>query len=441
MAPVATLVVYFNFNAECQTSALCRFKEFAHVIKSGFDITVTNYYPLTFPMWGYGFLMAITNNHIALVLIQMFLAFFSVFLLISTMEHYKVLTKNYILLLKFLLLITIPWYSFHSIRWPYSIASSLLVVSLALLYRATQEKKSWFFFIFSGIAFGVLLNFRSDYILMPLGLASIIWYFKPTVSIFKKTTLWLLCIYSSLIPWAFFAHKVCGHYLLTSTNGGHLCLAGLGKKPNNKWGIERFETDGCPVIHSFVDNVYGKDACTWDYKADQILKKKFIELVYNDPYEYLKKCLLCCYFIAHDGVYKGEFFSKKETLTITEQHKAGKKSKLSTDSTDTPHKSTLFAIKKIINLRSLASYGMYYFFFLLIVLLPVSLSIALFNKNLFFIILFTAVAYQFGMNIFACHHHLYTSNVIFLLLISITYFLSVGKMVFTKIYSKLFLKF
>src|SRR3989338_7726112 len=115
MLPVATLILYYNFYAQSMSGLLVSYQAFADVIRAGFDTSATSYYPLTFPLWGYGFLMALTkSNHLALLLIQLALAFFSVWYFIRTLEKYELLPTVYVRLFKFFILISIPWYAFHT---------------------------------------------------------------------------------------------------------------------------------------------------------------------------------------------------------------------------------------------------------------------------------------------------------------------------------------
>lgn len=411
----ATLVLYFNYYAQAMSGLLPSYQAFANVIRAGFDTSITDYYPLTFPLWGYGFLMAISNNYLFLKIVQLTLALSSVWYAIAVIEKNKLLKPAFISLLKALLVICIPWYAFHTVLWPYSIASSLLIFSITMLYQASQQS-SYFYWIISGLLFGILLNFRSDYILMPLGLSAIMLWHSWSYTTIKKVILWISCIYLCLIPWALFTHKVCGHYLITSTNGGHHLLSGLGGNPHNKWGIAHINSDNCPVIHHFVKQIYGENAITWDYKGDKLLKKTFFNLIKKDPYEYIKKCFFNFKSLLKDGVYNGEFFMKN-----------------SMERDDNFDKNSLFFIKnglhnptliktfiaiKLQNISYWIASAVTSFSILSIFL---CLFIAFITNNLFSLLINSIIIYQISMNTLCHHYSGYTSNVFLFFILNILY--------------------
>lgn len=431
MSCMSLVILYFNFYAQSMGRLLPSYRAFAKIIRAGIDPSVTNYYPLTFPMWGYGFLMAITENHFILLLLQLLLALFSVWSLIRTLELYVLLPSAYMSLLKVLFIVNVPWYAFHTVKWPYSISSSLFLISIILLYRAREEKNCLYYIILSGMTFGLLLNFRSDYILMPVGLGALLVYFQPSFLTLKKIFLWMVCIYIFLLPWALFTKRVCDHYLVSSTNGGHHALSGLGNFSNNKWGISPSNGDNCPVIHKFVDEVYGNNACTWDYKGDQVLKKKYFELIMADPWEYVIKCCVAATKVFSEGVYNGEFFRTSE---------GGRKESFDLG--------TLSLIKRALHERILildfvgiklqnfsywvASYVTLVFY----VLFPVILFLALSSKDIFFILISASIVYQLALNIFMHHYSAYLSNVFLLMIVLLVYLLSKMQIKKYSIYEK-----
>lgn len=419
MSLIAPIILYFNYDVQLRKGSLIDYANFAKVIKNGFDTSIPTREPLTFPTWGYGWVLLLTENHIALVAIQFALAFFCVWYFIRTIERDEILPVVYIRLFKVILLVSIPWYAFHSVRWPYSISSSLCVLSISALYRGIQNKENGSLFL-SALSFGLLLNFRSDYILMPIGLAVIVLWSQLSLKRIKKIFLWFLCLYSFLIPWAFFTKKVCGHYLTSSTNGGHLCLAGLGNLPNNKWGIALTNTDGCPVIHKFVDDVYGKNTCTWDYKGDKILKNKFLELIKNNPWEYIKKCIYVFSLVITEGVYNGDF--------IERSHKDSIKFNIANIAQQNSLKKYIRYLAVVLQhfSRGLASHITLSSY----LLLPISLFFAFLTNNLFFLLMISAIGYQTMINTMCYHATCYTSNVFFFLILNIIYFVYIY---FTKI--------
>jgi hypothetical protein len=410
MIPMAMLILYYNFNAKTMLGILPSYQAFAQVIRAGFDTSVTSYYPLTFPMWGYGFLMAITQNHLALLLMQLTLAFVSIWYFINTLEKYNLLPNAYIRFFKFLLLISVPWYAFHTVRWPYSIASSLLIVSLSLLYRSTQEQKWLPYILFSALAFGLLLNFRSDYILMPIGLAAIFLYFQLTFNSLKKMFLWMALMYSCLAPWALFTKEICGHYLISSTNSGHFLISSLGEYPSNKWGLTC--KDNCPVTHKLITNAFGKNAITWDYKGSSLLKEKFWEYIKDSPNEYFKKMHYSFIHMMKLGLYQGQFFLKNLSNNLFKDNNKTIFKKMF--SANPPQAMDIIAIF----LQRFSYFFGKYLLIANILILPFAGLLALYLHNLFFTFIVAITVYQVTLIVLGHNLSGYTSNIfIFLLLI------------------------
>jgi hypothetical protein len=90
MIPIAGLVSYYNYYAKGMSILLNSYASFAKVIQANFDTSADTHYPLTFPMWGYGFLMAITTNKIVLIATQIFFALLSLWYFIRTIEKSQI---------------------------------------------------------------------------------------------------------------------------------------------------------------------------------------------------------------------------------------------------------------------------------------------------------------------------------------------------------------
>lgn len=414
MLLTTVIVLYFNYYAQTMSGLLLSYRAFGQVIYGGFNPSVTTYYPLTFPIWGYGFLMAITTNHTILLMMQLGLAFLSVWVFINILQKYSLLSNQALRMFKILIIIAVPWYSFHTVKWPYSVASSFFILSLSYLYKGIKEKDWLRYIILSSFFFGLLLNFRSDYILMPIGFCFIIFLLqKHSFILIKKITLWFLCIYICLMPWAIWTKKVCGHYLLTSTNGGHVLMNGLGQYPQNRWGLKC--DDGCEVIHGIVEQKYGEGACTWDYKSDQLLKKTFTTFVLDYPQEYIQKLYYCFFNMLKKGMYQGEFFMRFSDKYFEKTNK-----ELIVSLYRNPTLSCLPQYIAVFLQRYSYVFGKY----LLIIscwLLPFGLIRALYTKNLFYSLIFSSILYQIMLNVFLQYLTGYSSNVLIFMLLLFVY--------------------
>lgn len=304
MVPVSAIVIYLNWYATHNVGGLHYYEHFARIIKSGF---IGEQLP-TFPMWGYGWIMLIMQNKLGLICLQLAFALLALYYFVKFLEDEQLFTPSLLRALKIGMIMSVPWYAFHTIRWPYSFAASFFLLSIVLLYKAlTYQAKSWFYLFCSALCFGIVLHFRSDYYLMPLGLAFLSVLFFKTKRSCMQLVMWVVVIYASLAPWALYTKKACGHYLLTSTNGGHVAFIGLGHDPCNRWGIT--VSDGDPVMHTMVNEHFKTVRhSTLDYEADQLLKHTFFSYIIAYPWDYMKKCWYNGFLVVTQGFFPGEFF-------------------------------------------------------------------------------------------------------------------------------------
>jgi hypothetical protein len=265
----------------------------------------------TFPMWGYAWLLFVTDSKLALLVGQNLTAIAAVWFFVRTLEREGVLGPVGCRVLKVLVVVSLPWYAFNSLRWPYSIAVALVLIALALLIRGVERRNAIWPFAAAGAAFGLTLNFRSDYIAVPvfvalglLAISSVPWRRR-----LAWAGAWLAAAYVLLVPWAIYTHHVTGHPLLTSTNSGHVLFISLGNLPGNTWGIT--PVDGDPRMVREVRARFGDDR-TLVYQSDEFLRRRFFELVAADPVEYARKDVHNLLTVPGDGVYSGEFLERKE---------------------------------------------------------------------------------------------------------------------------------
>ena len=280
-----------NYNADDMSGILHYYKDYANFILSGFDFnfefsTHTN----TFPMWGYGFMLAITQNKFIIVIFQQIFTF-----LVIIFTDYSIRKLDFSLesqaLFRLTCLFSIHWFMFHTVLWPYSIGANLLLLSLLLMVFYFKNKKLYLLF-FSAILLGLMLNFRSDYYFFTFVIFSIFLILKFTKKIelnISHLVLWTVFVLLMLLPWGLYTYKRTGHYLHTSTNGGHALFLSLGILPNNKWKITFLDSD--PVMQNILKEELGLAAPQWSHREDVLLRKKWVTFIKEHPIEYLKKCL------------------------------------------------------------------------------------------------------------------------------------------------------
>lgn len=415
MIMACPFIIWLNYDATGMQNLYPIYPEFTKIIKAGFDLGVTSIprSQLTFPMWGYGWFLLLTQNKLLILIIQNLFALSALWSFLYMLEKRKIFSLFCLRFIKYIMLISIPWYAFHSLRWPYSIAISLFLYSFLFFYEGFQRDRYWLgLIIFSGIFFGLLLNFRSDYIFMPIGFVVIGLFLNNSIVNVKKMSLWLICIYGLLIPWAFFTKKVCGHYLLTSTNGGYVVLQGLGNLSNNKWGFQ--DHDGCFKIHELVEGNFKEKYPLYVYEKNRFLQSYFLQLIQKEPLEYAKKCIYTLYKMITEGVYYGEFFTRNSSPSFFEVKKG-----FMTRPLDYCMKHPLQVIR--LCLSALAKRLGIIIVLLSILMIPFSLYSALFKREAFFIFMLFALGYQIAMNVLFYHRAALTSNMYFFFILNIFY--------------------
>jgi len=308
----AVLVTWLNGDATAMRGLIPYYENFARIIASRFNSAAAPDGFPTFPMWGYGWLMLLFRNKLAILVFQQALAMVAVWAILRIISRKELLTVRTQSALEIVLLASPAWFALHSVMWPNSIVGSLLPLSLFLMVFAAREESGLKLVVVSGILFGVLLNFRSDYLLLPPAVTlavSLFEGFRPRT--LRKMGVWLVSIYVMLIPWGMYTRQVTGHFLLTSTNGGHVFFIGLGNLPGNKWNIRA--DDGDPMMHQVLESKFGKPApSSVSYKADGFLKEQFFKRVRENPGEYLRKMAHSGKAMLINGSYPGELFEAKE---------------------------------------------------------------------------------------------------------------------------------
>ena len=86
----ALLVSYLNYYGHIMLNLFPYYIDFKHIILSGFNPKAGIIGTPTFPMWGYGWLLIITESKIALIAIQNTLAITSLYVIIKFIEKSKV---------------------------------------------------------------------------------------------------------------------------------------------------------------------------------------------------------------------------------------------------------------------------------------------------------------------------------------------------------------
>jgi hypothetical protein len=296
LVAVIILSSYLNYSSTTMSGMLHYYEEFAKLISDGIYGSEIYKTAGSFPMWGYGFILAVTKSKTLIIAFQQLVNLIT----IVTLDRYlrkKLPGSKWFAIFRIILLISFPVYFFHSILWPYSLSSSFIilgVIALAKFIEAPELTISRVGIILSGICFGIALNFRSDYLycvflIYFIFLVFFVFQQRKPFSHVAFMSLWLLTVLLCLTPWAVYTKKVNDHYLLNSTNAGHVLYIGLGQLPGNKWNIIPYDEDSS-MKHIVMSTLHPPVYSTTTFAADSVLKKAWMDKVNESPLEYLKKC-------------------------------------------------------------------------------------------------------------------------------------------------------
>ncbi|MGH9141048.1 MAG: hypothetical protein ACRD2I_07895 [Vicinamibacterales bacterium] len=295
MGSLSALIALLNYYALHDFHTIDKHLVFRERILHGFstaDVVPSYPIPPTFPMWGYGWVLLLTTNKPLLIALQVAVALASVWYLLRAIDAGGVLEPRSRAILRILMIGCLPWYAYNSIDWSQSLATSCLVVSVALLLQAAHAGASaWRRLAASAICFGLNLNFASDLYLLPLFLAvAYVWYAGPSRAAALQALGWLAVLALTLVPWMIYSWHAVGMPLIKSTNQGHVMLIGLSQDPHHRFGTTY--SDGDPLMYQTLREQLG-DAfasrfyASCSYEADVVLKRLFIQIVANQPLAYL----------------------------------------------------------------------------------------------------------------------------------------------------------
>jgi hypothetical protein len=316
MLVVSAAIGVLNFYARHEFHTIEKHLVFRERILHGFAVTdVVPSYPIppTFPMWGYGWVLLLTTNKVLLIALQMAVAVSAAWYLLEVLDDTDLLGLPARLILRLFIVCCTPWYAYHSIDWSQSLATSCLILSIALLIRAVHAESSSRALALSAICLGLNLNFASDLYLLPLPLALAYWWCAGSSRAAAAQALaWLLCVALTLVPWMIYSWRATGTPLVKSTNQGHVLLLGLGQDPAGRFGFTY--SDGDPRMYAILREQLG-DAfarrfyASCSYEADRVLRPAFVNAVLSRPWDYLDlvRFKLRRIVTGDVGTYAGEF--------------------------------------------------------------------------------------------------------------------------------------
>jgi hypothetical protein len=263
-------------------------------------------------MWGYGAVVWLLDDKLLRLVVQAAAAVATLSCFIRVCERAALLPVAMLRLIRIAFVLLVPWHAYHALQWPYSISSSLFLVSFALLIQAWAttlaaklRAKRLGACVLAGVLFGLGLNFRSDFYLFPIGILVLVWLLPAYRPYRLEALAWLTAAYVCLLPWGLYVKTATGQFSITSSNGGHVLFVGLGQLPRNKWGITPF--DGDPVMLRELREHFGYEHGSLDTEANAYLTRRWLHLILEDPVEYGKKVAFGSLLTLTNGAYSGEF--------------------------------------------------------------------------------------------------------------------------------------
>jgi hypothetical protein len=208
--------------------------------------------------------------------------------------------------IKIAITVSLPFYSLHTNLWGYSPAASFFLCTFILFWLSMVTKNKKLLFL-SAVAFAFSINMRFTLILM----IPVLFWIAYKVNTLNKETfsqllLWCLIVGALMTPWILYTKVATGHYMLSYSNLGHTITLDLGRLPNNKWGIIPGDDD--LYMRNLLTKKFGYRIPLDAREADNLLKRHFLSMIYNDPFEYIKKMGYNAYLCAIDGTYSGEYY-------------------------------------------------------------------------------------------------------------------------------------
>ena len=256
---------------------------------------------LTYPLWGYPFLLWILPRYTWIVWLQVALGAAALTL---AWRRLQIELPEYRRVITIACVAGIPWYAMHSVKWPQSFAASFLLLAILALDRGLRTASvAWG--AVAGLLFGAVLYFRSEFLLLGAFLPLFCLVMRtPRPDLRSLTSLALLPLvaFVLLIPWAVSYHKQTGRYSLTASQKGIVAFISLGQLPGNPWGAEYTDEYAFAYLEQ-----RGIGLPRYSDRGDRVLFQEYKRRVAEHPGAFAKKVLWNGAMITVMGFYNPEW--------------------------------------------------------------------------------------------------------------------------------------
>jgi hypothetical protein len=298
------VIAYLNrHHGEQQTNYFAEYVETAKYYKGEVTREV-----LTYPMWGYPFVLLLLPRFDLVTVPQVVLGALAETLLLLRLREE---IPKYRQLLTVLFLAAGPWYLLHSVKWPQSFAASFVVFGILLLDRSLRTKSTGIGLV-AGVALGVALYFRSEFLYLPLFIAVLSAFARfapkslPCIPV-RPVLACAIAAWSVLIPWSIHYYKQTGHFSLTASQRGIVAFISLGQLPSNPWGAVYQDEYAYDYLRSQGINLQPQSD-----SGDRILFTEFKRRVKTHPIAFVKKMAWNGLSTLVSGFYSGDILLSAE---------------------------------------------------------------------------------------------------------------------------------
>ena len=258
---------------------------------------------LTYPMWGYSFVLLALPRYDLVAIPQVLLGTLAATLLFLELRR-EMPSPRHRVALTLLFIAAIPWYLLHSVKWPQSFAGSLVVLGLVALVRALRASS----LVLGGVAgalLGLALYFRSEFLYLPLFLIVLVASSRlhPRMARFPIAPVAVSAVVAwvVLIPWAIHYHQETGRFSLTASQRGIVAFISLGQLPGNPWGVQYLDEDAYDWL-----TAQGITVPPQSDSGDRVLFDEFKRRVRSEPVAFAKKVAWNAAMTMAGGFYTGE---------------------------------------------------------------------------------------------------------------------------------------
>lgn len=241
---------------------------------------------VTWPAWGYAFLVAVTPSLVVLVALQACIGVLALTALASRLwnqmpRHRTPLTV--------MLLLAVPWHNQQVNLYPSALAGSLTLIAILCLDSALSKNAISGAFL-AGVLAGCAQNFRTEFVLLPLFLGICVAVLRRIGIMkfpsFKPVLVFIIAALALQLPWAAFYHAQTGRFSLTESNLGHVLYVSLGKDLRNPWGIKGDDQSAQEAVSNA-----GHSYSSLSEQGNQFLLRLVIQKTKDHPFGFVQRTL------------------------------------------------------------------------------------------------------------------------------------------------------